>query len=97
MRVTQAQHQQPDQAWVHWHTWSRLYWPSHTLSHPKDTGETGDRQSYSNHLVLVKEGRADKTTKEKKRKGKHYLCNLQGEDKSIYTAREFHNGNRKQC
>lgn len=39
------------------------------MAHPKDTGGTGDRQSYSYHLVLGKEGRADKTTKEKK-KGK---------------------------
>lgn len=54
------------QARAWWHTWSRLYWPSHTLAHPKDTGGTGDRQSYSYHLVLGKEGRADKTTKEKK-------------------------------
>lgn len=77
MCVTQAQ--------VWWHTCSRLYWPSHTLAHPKDTGGTGDRQSYSYHLVLGKEGRADKTTKEKKKEREGITYAIYREKTSLYT------------
>lgn len=47
-------------------------------------------QSYSYHLVLGKEGREDRTTKKKKRESITYA--VYREDKSIYTAREFHMG-----